>query len=564
MLEHIADLPEKLRVGQTKAILALADFFHDHDRGILWMCCGSGKTVACAVDIELRGEPLTVVFTPYIHLVKQWQRDYQKWLPTTQAKFMCVCSEKDPAYELDPIEKADLLKSAENASAEEFSQLVDEAKKSHGQLQVSTDAEEIASFLKQKGRKVVFCTYASSPVYGEAQRLAGIHANYGVFDEAQWTATGENDTQATYPLHDVNVQIDKRLFTTATVRHYTRKGMIYSMDNESVYGRHVLIDGNGNPDPWTTRQAIEHKEVSPYRIVISFITDPTFDPRIVQLPRFQDLKSNRGEEEWAEVLRRIGQATAMERLKEKYGVKKPLGFFDTVSTARLYTDILNVCKKYPEHFPELSRSEPAVSISTYESRAERKRRVAHLHNSPETEVNNSRLFLFGTDESTIDSVFFGDPMTSNINVIQASGRALRYVPGKIATIMLPAMLPYYGNDLQGYAKTITSKHVHDAYRYIIDILDGLADMDPLLRDQVLSGSGTKNDGSKIIEFDFPEEILPEIRKAITTEVWREVDPESDFVEALLQSAAALERYRFQKFPPQDNNEKERRMSTRVI
>ncbi len=562
---HIADLPEQLRAGQEKAIPALIDHFGENDRGILQMCCGSGKTVTGAIYAELRAEPLTVVFTPYIHLVKQWRDDYLKWCGTTKAKFMCVCSENDPAYEMDPLTEAGLFKAIRNTSAEEFAQLVADAEKSrvekHGETQISTDPEEIAAFLKQKGRKVVFVCYPSSEVYGDAQRLAGVHANFGIFDEAQRTAAGVKDTASTYALHDVNVQIDQRLFTTATVVHYTRDDMAYSMDNEHVYGKHVLVDKNGNPDPWTIRQAIDHHEAPPYRIVFSFVTDPAFDPKLVQLPPYQSLVQDIGDKaDPGEVLRLTGQAVALERIKEKYGVKKPLGFFSNVATSQLYTDILNAAKNYPEYFPHLSQTDTAVSVSGYDPINERRIKVKHLHNSAETEINNSKLFLFGTSEDSIDAVNFADPMTSDTNVIQASGRAMRYVPGKIATIIVPVMLPYHGDDLASYVAQVDKEHIRDAFRKTIDILDSLAEADPILRRQMLSGSGNGGsyDRPGIIEFDFPKGFIPEARRAIAVESWRVINPESDFIDNLERDAAALNKYRLEKYPVQSDPAEEAR------
>jgi NO-binding membrane sensor protein with MHYT domain/signal transduction histidine kinase len=203
-------------------------------------------------------------------------------------------------------------------------------------------------------------------------------------------------------------------------------------DNPAVYGNHVLVDKDGNPDPWTLRQAIEAEEAPPYRVVISFVIDPTFDPKLVQLPPYPELLEDLdGRADPEEVLRRIAQAMGMERLKEKYGVKKPLGFFNNVAMARLFTGVLNAGKEYPEYFPHISKSDTAVSISNYERRHVREARIKHFHDAPETVISNVRLFLFGADEPTIDTVFFGDPMTSHGDVIQAAGRAFRYIPGKI-------------------------------------------------------------------------------------------------------------------------------------
>ncbi|MGE3623662.1 MAG: DEAD/DEAH box helicase family protein [Bdellovibrionales bacterium] len=550
----LTDLPANLRAGQTLAIDKAIDHFADNDRGILWMCCGSGKTVACAVITELRHEDLTVVFSPYIHLVKQWRDDYLKWLPTTQAKILCVCSEKDTDREGDFRGEAKLLSAAGSLPAEEFVELVEEARNSKGQTTVSTDPNEIAAFLKQPGRKVVFCTYASAPVYGEGQKKAGVAADFGVFDEAQMTATGGQSNRYTHALHDENIKINQRLFTTATVRHYTREGLEFSMDNEEIYGGHILVDDNGKPDPWSINKAAAHHEIAPYRIVLSFVTDPKFSPDLAKVSPYREILEDVGHRAKPEqILRLVSQVVALERAKNKYGIEKPLGFLRNVTSANLYADILNACKKYPEHFPHLSQSDKAVSISSYDLPAKRKASMAHLHNATETEVSNARLFIFGADEPSIDAVSFNDPMSSGENVVQASGRALRYRGGKVATIIVPVMLPSFANRADADVQQIMPETIKGAFRPVIDILDRLADMDPILKNQMTRGTSGPGKGpaQKVIELDIPPELFTGFQDQIEVATWREINPETDFIDKLLFDAKALEAYRLQQFPSKD-------------
>ncbi len=555
MSDFLAELPRPLWTGQKKTLAALEAF--KDARGIVQACCGSGKTVTFAIDIERRGEDLSGVFTPYIYLLGQWLKEYRTWFPDTPMKFMCVCSDQDPTGEESLRKKNGSPDS--DLSAEQYAALLTEVEASHGRVKVSTNPEEIAEFLRQEGPKVVFCTYASSPVYGEAQRLAGVRANSLIFDEAHWTASGNRMTNATYALHDENVPSDRRIFTTATVRHFRREGMDYSMDNETVYGRHVLVDENGNPDPWTIRKAIDHKEVAPYRIVLSFVTDPSVDPELLQLPSARLIDAVGQKADPAKVHRLLGHAFVLERAKAKYGVKKPLSFYNDVATSRLATSILNVAKHRPDIFPHLSQSDPALSVSSYERSEERARRMETLRNSPEIEISNAQLLLFGANIPTIDCVFFADSMTGNINVIQACGRAGRVMPDKVATIIVPVMLPRSAVNLESTAQTIDPAEIKDAFRKAVEILDDLADADPVVRNQVNSSrlpGGWNNPG--IIEFEFPAGVLPELKKAIQVGAWRVIDPEADFINILKQDVAALEQYRWQKHPRESDAEKEAR------
>ena len=67
--------------------------------------------------------------------------------------------------------------------------------------------------------------------------------NLGIFDEAHKTAGREAAFRA-FALEDRNVPIEKRVFLTATPRHYDvrkkdkegDKALIYSMDDPAIYG----------------------------------------------------------------------------------------------------------------------------------------------------------------------------------------------------------------------------------------------------------------------------------------------------------------------------------------
>ena len=69
--------------------------------------------------------------------------------------------------------------------------------------------------------KVVFTTYQSSPVVGEA--VSGLPPfDVAILDEAHKT-TGRAGTAFSFVLSDDNLPIKKRLFLTATPRHYNIK-----------------------------------------------------------------------------------------------------------------------------------------------------------------------------------------------------------------------------------------------------------------------------------------------------------------------------------------------------
>jgi hypothetical protein len=88
--------------------------------------------------------------------------------------------------------------------------------------------------------KVIFSTYQSSPVVGAG--ASGYTFDMGIFDEAHKT-TGREGGAFSYALSDERLRIRKRLFFTATPRHYDirhrdKEGefRVRSMDDPQVYG----------------------------------------------------------------------------------------------------------------------------------------------------------------------------------------------------------------------------------------------------------------------------------------------------------------------------------------
>src|SRR5690606_15923737 len=106
-------------------------------------------------------------------------------------------------------------------------------------FQVSTDAVSVREFLDAAftGAKIIFSTYQSAQVVG-ATLKPGEAFDLAVFDEAHKTA-GREGRNYGFALEDANLPIRKRLFLTATPRHYNphqhdREGeakLLFSMDN---------------------------------------------------------------------------------------------------------------------------------------------------------------------------------------------------------------------------------------------------------------------------------------------------------------------------------------------
>jgi predicted helicase len=139
------------------------------------------------------------------------------------------------------------------------------------EFRVDTDPDEVRRFIDQdtSNLKVIFSTYHSSPIVSE-----GVHGlaplDVAIFDEAHKT-TGPRGGSFAHALFQENITIKKRLFFTATPRHYdirhrNREGdfAIQSMDDAAVYGPRAYTLPFGS--------AAQQGIICNYKVVISVLT----------------------------------------------------------------------------------------------------------------------------------------------------------------------------------------------------------------------------------------------------------------------------------------------------
>src|ERR1035441_10084741 len=247
----------------TEALDALLPALQTHDRVSAIMACGTGKTLVALwvaehiantggmTDGELVGRavpcppppandgvlvhpdgahgvtrPTTaariLILLPSLALLRQTLHEWLRETRLPSLAYLCVCS--DPT-----------VKEGIDALATQQSDL---------DFQVSTDAASVRRFLDAPfaGVKMIFSTYQSASVVGAAMQ-PGDAFDFAVFDEAHKTA-GREGRNFAFALDDKNLPIRKRLFLTATPRHYNphdrdREGearLLFSMDNPAVYG----------------------------------------------------------------------------------------------------------------------------------------------------------------------------------------------------------------------------------------------------------------------------------------------------------------------------------------
>ena len=137
---------KRLRADQRKAVREVLAGFKTSARGQMIRACGTGKTLtALGVHEQLDAER-TLVLVPSLSLLSQTLRE---WTANARASFeyLAVCSDDTVADSDAPI-----------ASTHDLG------------VPVTTNSNQIATFLRRRGKRVIFSTYQSSPQVAAAYR----------------------------------------------------------------------------------------------------------------------------------------------------------------------------------------------------------------------------------------------------------------------------------------------------------------------------------------------------------------------------------------------------------
>jgi predicted helicase len=151
----------------------------------------------------------------------------------------------------------------------------------------------------------------------------------GIFDEAHKTA-GREGKKFGFALKDDNLSIKKRLFLTATPRHYNLNkkneegdfDLVYSMDNPDVYGEiaHQL----------SFAVAARKNIICNYKVIISVVTSEQVSN--VLLKRGEVLI--RGDVVNAQ---QVANQIAFKEAVKKYDIRRIFTFHRSVATAKSFT-----------------------------------------------------------------------------------------------------------------------------------------------------------------------------------------------------------------------------------
>ena len=473
--------PPTPREHQVEAIEAVASGLSNSDRGQLIMACGTGKTFTTLWIKEKLNARKVLVLLPSLSLLAQTLRE---WTFAAEQPFdvLCICSDQ----------------SVGKRESDEIVTSVGEVP-----FPVTSSVDEIKHFLKSEVPQVVFCTYQSSALIEQAHLDLNIPSfDLAVADEAH-RCTGRVGTDFTTVLNNSKIRSSKRLFTTATPRTYSsviKKGAedlgveVVGMDDEEVFGPvlHTL----------SFHEAINRKLLTDYRVIIIGVDDPM----LASLIKTRTLVERKdGVTSDAEAI--ASQVGLLKAIKD-YDLARMISFHGRVSRAESFAKEIQNLLPLLETSNKPSGSLWADVVSGDMPTNRRKVKLDQLRNSNLNErglLTNARCLSEGIDVPSLDGVAFIDPRSSQVDIIQAVGRAIRKSEDKIfGTIVLPVFIKNEDDP----SEAIESSN----FKPVWDVINALKahDQDLALELEQLrtemgkrSETGVRVQGLQKIHFDLP-------------------------------------------------------------
>lgn len=448
-------VPMRPRPHQREALQAIRN--HAGDRALVVMACGTGKTLVGRRAAMERSASTVLVVVPTLALAEQ---TYQRWAEDCPRglEALIVCSDATIGGVGVP---------------------------------VTVNPERIAHFLapgRSAGMRLLISTYHSAERIAEAYALHALPPlDFGIFDEAHHTA-GRAGKAFSVVLDNDRIPIASRLSLTATaVVHDGSDGTadVISMTDHSLYGKRIYELPFG--------RAIQLKLLADYEVAVVLVSD-----RDVHKALLADgtLNTEPGSATAATAAAQIAVSRAM----QEYDLRRLIAFHSRVAHSKRFSATLGA----------VSAATTGVEITSLHTDAKTSAatRLAQLemlaHPGPGRRVvlNNCRTLTEGVDVSSVDGVCLVDPKSSETDIIQAVGRALRLHPDhdRPALILLPVYLAP-GESPQAVLEASSFRHV---WRVLATLRDQDERMDAALTTaRRLAAGQTEGDDARAV---LPERI----------------------------------------------------------
>ena len=445
---------------QREAIVKITAGLKEADRTTAVMACGTGKTLVALWAAEAQDPKTVLVLVPSLALLSQTLPDWCKQTSWGKRfRYLCVCSDASvdrPAKDADEY--------ALNQTDLEFT--------------VTTDAKEVKKFLglNKDGVNVIFSTYQSAEVVAEG--LKGQSVDLGIFDEAHKT-TGDKEGLFAFGLSDKNIRIKKRLFLTATPRHYKlnkrdKDGdfQVVSMSDEAIYGKVSYRL------PFSA--AVAAGIIVPYKVIISVSLNKEVDAELLRRGSTR-VRRDEIQAKW------VANQIALKRAIEKTGASKIITFHSRVSLAEDFAG--DDARGFQEHVKGFD----VFHVNGSQNAADRKALLEDFKASPRGLITNARCLTEGVDVPSVDMVAFVDPRKSKIDIAQAAGRAMRQSKAtnkKLGYIVVPLFIE------QKKGETEAAAFTRAGFDEVAEVLGAMLESDDDLVDTIEKMQEARGRGDK--------------------------------------------------------------------
>ena len=381
--------------------------FETKDKGNVILPCGTGKTLISLWLKEQMKFEKVLVFFPTLALLNQTMTEWHNQ-KTNDYQTMCVCSDTS-------------IKLSEDETRSSVEEVL--SKKIINKDRITTDPDKIKKFIKDNEKFVIFSTYHSSK---EILKACGKVKKFDCifYDETHNIATIKSKTSKEGLTQSHHIESGKKLFMTATPKIVNpdlidgikkEDYQIYSMDDEKTFGP-TFYD-------MSFREAIDNKDIPvlPYEILLAVSdgkTRKSLDRKQVALMKVYNEKNEK---------------------KPRFNVNKVISYHSDIKNAKQF---ISEKTNFDEIRKEiLKRDLYAKHINGQDNANKRKKILDELKNSDMGIITNCRCLSEGVNSPSIDAVFFSDPKTNVIDIVQATGRAMRKDPKnpdkKKAYIIIP-------------------------------------------------------------------------------------------------------------------------------
>ena len=499
-LTHQREAIEKITAGLKAA-----------DRTTAVMACGTGKTLVALWAAEAQQPKTVLVLVPSLALLSQTLPDWCKQTSWGERfRYMCVCS--DDSVDRDAQQDGYTYKQEDL----EFS--------------VTTDAKEVKKFLgkNKDGVNVIFSTYQSAEVVAEG--LKGQAVDLGIFDEAHKT-TGDKEGLFAFGLSDKNIRIKKRLFLTATPRHYKlnkrdKDGdfLVVSMNDEAVYGKVSYRL------PFST--AVAAGIIVPYKVIISVSLNKEVDAELLRRGSTR-VRRDEIQAKW------VANQIALKRAIEKTKATKIITFHSRVNLAEDFAgDDARGIKEHVKGFD-------VFHVNGSQNAADRKALLEGFKAAPKGLITNARCLTEGVDVPAVDMVAFVDPRKSKIDIAQAAGRAMRQSKAtnkKLGYIVVPLFIEQKKGETEAEAFT------RAGFDEVAEVLGAMLESDDDLVDTIKEMQEARGRGDKFnprqlhdkIEVIGPTINLDKLTQSIDVEILERLGTSWDKSYGILQKFSKRE------------------------